>query len=75
MAESAALLVDEVLPHEPMRAQLSLPTKISVRHSLRTDEQGAEYRLPRYCITSHQKSRTNPEDGAIWYSNTYPAVG
>jgi hypothetical protein len=33
MAEGAALLVDEVLPHEPMRQWvLSVPFALSIRH-------------------------------------------
>jgi len=35
MAESAALLVDEVLPHEPMRAEFPFSTNFGMFHDLR----------------------------------------
>jgi len=50
MAESSALLVDEVLPHEPIRA-------FSVGKSSSDHRSGAGYRLPRHLHTPGQEGR------------------
>ena len=49
MAESAALLVDEVLPHAPMGTQRAVSSQVPVCQPTQNHGQGAEYRLPYHC--------------------------
>jgi len=57
-----------------MGAEFPFSTKVPVRQSPGTDGQGAGYRLPRYCITPHQKGRADSENGANRCSNANSEV-
>ena len=70
MAESAALLVDEVLPHEPMRQWvLSFPYQLRFLFASRPDGLGVGYRLPSNCFAPYQKkaglTRKTVQSGAV----------
>ncbi len=58
MAESAALLVDEVLPEQPMRQWvLSFPFQLRFLFASRPDHGvGAGHRLPRHCHAPVKKA-------------------
>ncbi|MCP4270644.1 MAG: hypothetical protein GY781_01580 [Gammaproteobacteria bacterium] len=79
MAESAALLVDEVLPHEPMRQWvLSFPFQLrflfASRPELMGKVLGAGYCLSRNCIPPHQKGSADSENGDNRCSNTHSEI-
>ena len=76
MVISAAQMLDEVLPHEPMRQWvLSLPFPLRfVRQPTSDHGQGAEYRLPYPRHASDQKSRFYEKDSPDGRGNADPAI-
>ncbi|QIG04736.1 hypothetical protein GTK47_04985 [Proteus sp. ZN5] len=76
MAESAALLVDEVLPEQPMRQWvLSFPFQLRFLFASRPEIMGvgAGHRLPRHCHAPGQESGPYPPSGQDGRGHPDPA--
>ncbi|ERO99980.1 hypothetical protein L360_04931 [Enterobacter sp. MGH 14] len=77
MAESAALLIDEVFPKEPIR-QWVLSFPFQLRFLLARHPQlmgpGLEYRLSYTLNSSDQKSRLHQSLCTNWLSDSYPTL-
>ncbi len=76
MAESAALLIDEVFPraHSPVGAQLSFPATLFAGSPSPADGPGLEYRLSYTLNSSDQKSRLHQSLCTNWLSDSYPTL-
>ena len=77
MAESAALLVDEVFPEQPVRQWvLSFPVSLALPVRQPPDDHGtgAGHRLPRHCHASDQEGRLQPQDGPHRRGHADPAL-
>ncbi len=77
MAESAALLIDEVFPKEPIRQWvLSFPFQLRffAGSPSPADGPGLEYRLSYTLNSSDQKSRLHQSLCTNWLSDSYPTL-
>jgi len=77
MAESSALLVDEVFPHQPVRqwrAQFSIPVAFSLRQPSGDYRQGVGHRLPRHLHAFGQEGRLFAKVSPNWRGNVDTAV-
>jgi hypothetical protein len=77
MAESAVLLVDEVLPHEPIRQWvLSFPFQLRFLFASRPELMGKALGIVHRAIASHlvNKGSEDSKNGKSQFSHVYSAV-